>query len=111
MTKLRNIAAKAEERITGRRFCTAHQGAAEIAGGMMRASRGSPRWICASCVAKGKYKVRPPSDEEMMANVISSEIANPRAYQPLNRGEWKPPKILTRDGSEDYKNWPSKGGD
>lgn len=77
----------------------------------MHDTKYASRWVCASCAKRSKYKLREPDEIESMQNVITSDTAKPRVIDVFTRPAWKPPVVLMRDGSNDYKHWPSKGGD
>lgn len=53
-TDIRKAVTRAAEAITGRRWCSHHQGHAEIAGGIIKA--GTRRWICVKCILPTEKK-------------------------------------------------------
>lgn len=45
-------------------------------------------------------------------NELADPIVKPQSVNVLNRPAWKPPAPFEpRDGAQDFKEWPSKGGD
>lgn len=49
----RHLASKVSE-VTGRRFCSSHQGMATLEGGVVR----NKRWVCATCEHNRKTRTR-----------------------------------------------------
>lgn len=97
---------KIQTELTSRRFCTAHQGLANEQGGMIKETSGAPRWICGDCIARAKSA----SGQPFLTKTAVTEI-EPIPREAMYRPAYKMPTLLVRDGADDYKQWPSKGGD
>lgn len=54
MSKTVDIASKAEVSITGKKYCSSHQGYVDVQQGNIVTKTNSRRWICFSCQEKSK---------------------------------------------------------